>query len=282
MKSRTVNTLSLISALLLACTVSLWVWSFWSNPGKNYLSLSNSFHIGSNHGRVDFFNEKSGPYHGSIISLCLTTKFGEDVFSERREFGDALGVYYRYFRWADSGAVLWTLSVSLAYPLVVLAVLPVIWCWLWWRARRLLPACQQVSGPRQDMAVAIRLYWWMGVLGTVYSVLVLIGVCLAAVARAEFPSVVDVAPMLTFLPLAGAFGASVYVSRRLTTRPEGMLPCARMVGIILATAMFPILTIPGIICVRRATRSFAPYCDSVRPDARNHVVCGPSPGEELL
>jgi len=42
-----------------------------------------------------------------------------------------------------------------------------------------------------------------------------------------------------------------------------MLPYARMVGIVLATAYFPILTIPGIICVRRVTEHFAAYCESV-------------------
>ena len=46
-------------------------------------------------------------------------------------------------------------------------------------------------------------------------------------------------------------------------KPEGMLPFARMVGIILATLYFPILTIPGIICVLRVTKHFAGYCESV-------------------
>ena len=69
MKSRIFNTLSLISAILLACTVILWVWSFWANPYKSNLSVSNALHIGLCDGRIEFFSDKFGPYHGSIIAL---------------------------------------------------------------------------------------------------------------------------------------------------------------------------------------------------------------------
>ncbi|MGO8746191.1 MAG: hypothetical protein ACLQNE_09395 [Thermoguttaceae bacterium] len=131
MSRRIFNTLSLISAIFLACTVVSWVWSFWANPQKESLSFSRSFHVGVFGGRVEFFSDKDyGPYHGSIISLD-----GGPKFAERRGFGDTLGIYYRLFRWADSGAVLWTLSVSLAYPLILFAVLPAIWGWKWWRAK---------------------------------------------------------------------------------------------------------------------------------------------------
>jgi len=152
MKSRIFNTVSLISAILLACTIFLWAWSFWTDPRKDCLSFSGDFHVAVQHGRVVFFNVKDyGPYHGSIIALTSPEWPIERIFSKQQAFGDICGIYYRYFRWADSGDVLWTLSVSLFYPMIVFAVLPTIWVWKQWRAWMLLPACQKESGPRHEM-----------------------------------------------------------------------------------------------------------------------------------
>jgi hypothetical protein len=128
---RIFNTLSLISALLLTCTVVSWVRSYWTDPTKDCVSFSDDFHVTVHDGRVSFFNLKdSGPYCGSIISLAGTR------LPVERGCGDTAGIYYRYFRWAD-GAVLWTVSVSLFYPLIVFAGLPLVWSWKWWRRRRL-------------------------------------------------------------------------------------------------------------------------------------------------
>ena len=69
MKSRIFNTLSLISAILLACTIILWAWSFRADPRKDRLSFSGSFHVGFYDGRIDLFSHKHGPYHGSVIAL---------------------------------------------------------------------------------------------------------------------------------------------------------------------------------------------------------------------
>jgi hypothetical protein len=132
MKSRIFNTLSLISALLVACTVVSWPWSYKTDPRVDRLSIGDSFHVGVYRGRLEFFSLKIGPYHGSTISL------GDGSEISRWGFGDAYGIYYRYFRWADSGAVLWTLSVSLSYPMIVFAVLPTIWGWKRWRAKATL------------------------------------------------------------------------------------------------------------------------------------------------
>src|SRR5208283_3468380 len=130
------NALSLISAIVLACTIILWGWSFWTDPRKDCLSFSGNFHVAVENGRVSFFNVKDyGPYHGSVIALTSDEWPIERIFSERRYFGDTLGVYYRYFRWADSGIVLWTLSVTLLYPMVVFLMLPLTWAWKRWRAR---------------------------------------------------------------------------------------------------------------------------------------------------
>ena len=130
---RIFNTLSLISAILLACTVILWAWSFLDQPRKDCLSFSGDFHVRLLRWPHDFFSDKDGPYHGSIIALSSPKKPVERIFSKQQGFGDTLGIYYRYFRWADSGAVLWTLSVSLFYPMIVFAVLPAISLWSWRR-----------------------------------------------------------------------------------------------------------------------------------------------------
>ena len=271
------NTLSLISALLLACTIFLWVWSDWTDPRKNCLSFSDEFHIAVQDGRVCFFNVKEyGPYHGSIIALTSPEWPIERIFSKQRAFGDFCGIYYRYFCWADSGAVLWTLSVSLFYAMVVFAILPAISLWSWRRrVTRFFGALREMFGPQQTMFAVIRLYWWMGFLGVGACLTVATGIGLACVIRPEFRSWGSLGIMAGYCVHAVVFGTSIHVARRLTTKPDGMLPYARMVGIILATAYFPILTIPGIICVRRVTKHFAAHCESVHSGAGNQSAQGP-------
>lgn len=119
---------------------------------------------------------------------------------------------------------------------------------------------------RHQMRIVVRLYWWMGVIGVG-------GYSLAAVAmtldwsRRGTPLDVESVAGLVFCTAAiAAFAASVHVARRLAARPQGVLPRARLVGIVLATAWFPILTVPGLICVRRATRHFAAYCNLMKTD----------------
>ena len=74
-----------------------------------------------------FFNNKEyGPYLGGTVELLDRKEDIDRFFSERRAFGPTLGVYYRYFRVPGSGAVIWTLTVSLLYPIIIFAALPVI------------------------------------------------------------------------------------------------------------------------------------------------------------
>jgi hypothetical protein len=101
MKSRFFHALSLISTVLLACTFLLWLWSFWTDPRRDCLSFASSFHVAVQGGRISFFNNKEfGPYRGSILTLR-----GREVFSELHGFGDTFGIYYRYFRWAESASI---------------------------------------------------------------------------------------------------------------------------------------------------------------------------------
>ncbi len=135
---RIFNVAALISTLLLACTIFLWAWSFWTDPSKNHLSLSPSFHAGVYAGRMGFSSDENSLFQGGFI-ISLSDANGVPVRPYvARGFGDAFGVYYRHFRLVKTGATLWTLSVTLAYPLAMFAVLPAIWGWRQWRSRRVL------------------------------------------------------------------------------------------------------------------------------------------------
>ncbi len=142
MAIRTFDVASLISSILLGCTVVLWASAFAISPWDHRLSMSSTFHVGvwggfdgPFVGRLVFFSDKEyGPYRGSVI--CLSDSQGNlSRPMITRAWGDAFGVYYRHFHWLDTGETLWTLMVSLAYPLLIFSVLPA--AWLWRRCRQL-------------------------------------------------------------------------------------------------------------------------------------------------
>ena len=85
MSRRIFNTLSLISAILLGCTVILWAWSFRADPRKDYLSFSGDFHVVAQNGRMDFFNVQigSGPFHASTFSLGSSTMSAHPLYELR-------------------------------------------------------------------------------------------------------------------------------------------------------------------------------------------------------
>ena len=123
---------SLISTILLGCTMLLWLGAFFVTPWDCSLSVTRDFHIGilggfgfegMPLGAVVFFSDKeSGPYHGSILAL-------DTVPLREVGWGPEYGIYYRHFRWLDSGKILWTLMVSLAYPLLLFSIMPAVWLW---------------------------------------------------------------------------------------------------------------------------------------------------------
>ena len=92
-----------------------------TSPDQNYVALSPNFHLGILNDGLDskivcFNDAKSGPYRGSIIG------FTGDEYPHTIAFGSSFGIYYRHFEWPDS--TLWTLMVSLWYPITVAALLP--------------------------------------------------------------------------------------------------------------------------------------------------------------
>lgn len=125
---RTLNIITLISAVLLGGMLVLLLFPNTINPWDHHLSLEDSFHMGVFGRRLAFFNDSNyGSYRGSIIGFVDSQ--GNLIPPLEREiaFGETLGIYYRYFRWNDDG-VLWTLMISLWYPTILLAVLPICWC----------------------------------------------------------------------------------------------------------------------------------------------------------
>ena len=146
MARRSFNLAALSSAVLLGFTVILCFMSLWLNPPDHHVSFGDSFHIGVSEadgddtiGRLVFYNtEDPGPYYGSLIQM-----FGPSTLLSEAHFGDTAGIYFRYFRWPPG--VLWTLMISLWYPLILFSIQPAIWLILNLRSRThpgFCPKCQ--------------------------------------------------------------------------------------------------------------------------------------------
>jgi hypothetical protein len=119
----TVVSILIIIASLFAHTI---------DPRRHHVSITSACHLSIDaHGcdaRIELFNDAIyGPYSGSIISMTsINNAITNPNSPTKRGFGDFAGIYYRHFRWRD-GTLLWTLSLSLLYPLLVAMVLPMIW-----------------------------------------------------------------------------------------------------------------------------------------------------------
>jgi hypothetical protein len=157
---------SFISAILALCTLVLWLLTFIVNPWDHKISLTKNFHIsvwygfsGDTLGRLVIFNNNAqyGPYRGSIVSLSnekyppkpvWVWRIGENYgigkeidFDGKGEIdltetaADFPGIYYRHIQWPKEPQPLWTLMMSLWYPLFLFSILPVIWLIRRWRSR---------------------------------------------------------------------------------------------------------------------------------------------------
>lgn len=132
LRSRALRVATVGSVVLLLVTLSLVVLGFFITPRDHHLSVTDRFHLGVWGSRLVVFSSDSGPYCGSIIAIV--DEDGNEYPPRIREsmWGDRLGIYWRYFRWKDgtwgmSDPVLWTLMVSLWYPILLFAVLPAVW-----------------------------------------------------------------------------------------------------------------------------------------------------------
>ena len=128
MKHRVLAIITWISAIALIATLVVAAASVWLDPWRYRLSFGNDFHVGvwSAWGpRLVFFNDAEyGPYLGSTIALVdeQGNVYPRDL--KQSSFGDVAGVYYRHFVWTNTNDTLWTLMVSLWYPIVLFAALP--------------------------------------------------------------------------------------------------------------------------------------------------------------
>jgi hypothetical protein len=121
-----VKILMITSAVFLVLSLYLMSFSFTSQSWPDHVSLSTDVHLCVIRGRLAIYNNADyGPYCGSIIALGDRAGHTSPEFLERTGFGDTWGIYYRYFRTAEW--TLWTLKVSLMYPIIIFAALPVVW-----------------------------------------------------------------------------------------------------------------------------------------------------------
>ena len=114
------------SAALAVLIVAAWLVAGQVDPRRHFVSLSRRCHFSVDargaDARLEVFNDVNyGPYRGSIVAIE-----GDPLGPTKSAVGDSAGIYYRHFRWS-SGESLWTLSLSLAYPLMASLLLPVFW-----------------------------------------------------------------------------------------------------------------------------------------------------------
>jgi len=112
---------TLLSTALLCLTGGITLVGWLSTEQLHSFRITEGIHIGISGGSVGsrfvfYNNARYGPYTGSVVGLV-----GDDV-PVQRGFGDSLGVYYRHFFWPDH--VVWTLAVTVWYPLVLFAIWP--------------------------------------------------------------------------------------------------------------------------------------------------------------
>jgi hypothetical protein len=157
---------SLISGVLAAVTIVLWLVTFLASP---QLPLTRHFNLGiwegfsgEKLGMLEVYNDSQyGPYRGSIIALSddkhppkavwawsVSEDYGvgrEYIFDRKGAIqviatgADFPGIYYRYFQWPNTPQPLWTLMVSLWFPLLLFSVLPSVWLlrrWHLWMKQR--------------------------------------------------------------------------------------------------------------------------------------------------
>lgn len=111
----------MISTVLSCFSLLLLLIGYTISPDEKYISLSANFHVSIlNDGldsRIVCFNDaNAGPYRGSLVG------FAGDDYPHTTAFGSSAGIYYRHFEWPDT--TLWTLMISLWYPIAVSALLP--------------------------------------------------------------------------------------------------------------------------------------------------------------
>ena len=138
MARRVFKIVTVVSTAMLAISVLLFLAGYVFSPWDHYMSFSDDSHVGvwarGLDSRIVLFNDAEyGPYCGSIIGLVDVDGNVHRPLEHEEAFGDSWGIYYRYFQWPDSR--LWTLMVTLWYPILFFSIVPVIGL-LRWTLRR--------------------------------------------------------------------------------------------------------------------------------------------------
>jgi hypothetical protein len=156
-------------ALMLPISYRLDIW-------KHYVAITSRFHIGFFQGGVWFYSHDK-PYMGSImnigapptheVSRVWRTSHGDygvalsTFIGEQGEIVDKMtactlpGIYFRHFQVHGEVLPLWTLMVSLWYPLLLSAILPSFWIFrhgpLWFR-KVMNTMLDEIAGPNAPVA----------------------------------------------------------------------------------------------------------------------------------
>lgn len=154
MTHRIFNIASVVSAVGVGCSLLLWLATFVISPWDHRVSFTDGFNVsvwsgfsGDTLGRLVIYSDaKYGPYRGSIKGIGGENAqkerwgwhhgdydFGKITFTnpngtvDRLRLGDLPGIYFRHFQIHGKARTLWTLMVSIWYPLILFSIFPGAW-----------------------------------------------------------------------------------------------------------------------------------------------------------
>jgi hypothetical protein len=152
---RALTSLTLLSAVVLCFFVVMWPLSYFLDLSRSLgtgklapsdsVSITPHYHLGFERGGLWIYTYEM-PYRGSIMwirfpddppSVVHAWTFGDYGFSHSVDFHkseklseracDLPGIYFRRFWRFDDSPTYTTLRMSLCYPILLLAVLPMMW-----------------------------------------------------------------------------------------------------------------------------------------------------------
>lgn len=127
MRNRILATCAAASVVIAVGLVMFSALSRDVNGFTGGFPLARSFHVGVFDGAL-WFHSHSLPYTGGTLAMVR-----EGFPSPRTTGFDFPGVYYRFIRLSLNPEPLWTLRLSLAYPVILSLVLPLLWLRRLWR-----------------------------------------------------------------------------------------------------------------------------------------------------
>jgi len=138
MNKWTLKVSTYVSMLFLALFIGLYSYAWIFDPDLHSLPFEIS--IGNVHltvtkswgGNLVLFNQEA-PYTGGIYAMA-----GDKTVTAKG--WDGLGIYFRFIKDTKMVGSWWTFMVSLWYPVIIFAILPLTFAVKKWRATGKLPA----------------------------------------------------------------------------------------------------------------------------------------------